>query len=77
MSLFNMLGNNQPAAGTQRQAIDRLKSDPVGELGRAGLRIPAGMSDPREIVGHLLQTGQVGGAKAQMIQAMQRQLGLK
>ena len=61
MSLFESLG--QPT-------VDQLKSDPSGILQRAGLNVPAGMNDPRQIINHLLQSGQITNPRLQMAQKM-------
>lgn len=44
---------------TPQQAMQQLRSNPVGVLKQAGLNVPDGMNDPRQIVNHLLQSGQV------------------
>ena len=61
MSLFENLG--QPT-------VDQLKNDPSGILQRAGLNVPAGMNDPRQIINHLLQSGQITNPRLQMAQKM-------
>ena len=63
MSLFDSLQPQQPT-------IDQLKADPRGVLGRAGLNIPDGMTNPQQIVNHLLQSGQVSNQRFQMVQRM-------
>lgn len=61
MSLFENLG--QPT-------VDQLKHDPASVLQKAGLNIPAGMNDPRQIINHLLQSGQITNPRLQMAQKM-------
>lgn len=69
MSIFDSLGGQQqPAQGPQnRQQLQQLQrarqqfnADPVGILRNCGLSIPDGMTDPRQIAMHLLQSGQIG-----------------
>lgn len=64
MSLFDSLGakNQQQGSAPQekaRQAMAELQANPAGVLGNLGLNIPAGMTDPQQMVQHLMQTGQV------------------
>lgn len=60
MSLFESIGA-QPKQQTPnfQQALSLLRADPAGTLKAAGLNIPAGMSNPQQIINHLLQSGQV------------------
>ena len=79
MSLFDSLGN-QPKQQTQQrmtpqQAMQQLRADPAGTLKAAGYNVPAGMSDPQQIVNHLLQSGQVSNPRLQMAQRMMGMLG--
>lgn len=70
MSLFDRLrGGQKPAAPTMAEAMQRLRANPVEALKAAGLSIPTEMSDPQQMVQHLLQSGQVPPA---MVQAAQR-----
>ncbi len=64
MSIFNQLGQQNPM-----QMMQQLRQDPVGMLQRAGLNVPAGMSDPQQIIQHLMQSGQVSQQRYQ--QALQ------
>ena len=72
MGLFEHLGQQPEQAvpaspEAMRQEIDNIKHDPAAYLSRRGFRVPAGMTDPKEITVHLLRSGQVGGAKLQQI----------
>lgn len=63
--------HGQPAQMTAQQAIAQLQADPAGVLGQLGLNIPAGMTNPQQMVQHLMQSGQVPqGQFAQAIQMM-------
>lgn len=73
MGLFDRLGGQQARQITpdmMRQEIGSIKSDPGAYLSRQGFNIPNGMTDPRQITQHLLQTGQVGGGRLQQIMRM-------
>lgn len=72
MSLFDQLG---AAKGDQMQQI---RSDPVGMGRKAGYQIPDNLSgDPRAMVMHLIQSGQVGGPMLQRIMPMLQKMGMK
>lgn len=77
MGLFDRLA--QPAQGAQqrqitpdmmRQEIGSIKANPGAYLTRQGYSIPDGMTDPKQITQHLLQTGQVGGGRLQQVMRM-------
>ena len=78
MSIFNSLGkgSQQPAQQAQvnaQQAFSELQSDPIGVLSKIGLNVPAGMTNPQQIVNHLMQTGQV--PQSRLAQVMQMMMG--
>lgn len=54
MSLFNA-----PPQPDPRQMLQQIKADPAGMLRQRGLTVPGGMSNPQQIVQHLVQSGQV------------------
>ena len=72
MSIFQQLGGGQQQ--DPRQAVQQIKADPAGFLKQAGVNVPGGMTDPRQIINHLLQTGQVGNAKYQQVLQMMGQM---
>lgn len=53
--------------------VEQLRNNPSGVLQRAGLNVPAGMNDPRQIINHLLQSGQINNPR---LQQAQRLLGM-
>ena len=57
MSLFDQLGNQQPQ--NPQQALAEIKARPANYLSRSGYSVPDGMSDPQQIVHHLIESGQV------------------
>lgn len=77
MNLFDRLsGNGRSAQGNQitpqemRTEMGRIQQNPASYLKQRGFNIPAGMSDPKQITQHLLQTGQVGNQRLQMVMRM-------
>lgn len=58
MSIFQQLGQQQsprPAQLDYSQMMRQLQADPVGFLRKAGLNVPEGMTDPRQIVSYFRQ----------------------
>lgn len=70
-SLFNQF---QPRQTNQMQMLNQLRNDPVGVLKQSGYNIPAGMNNPRQIIQHLIQSGQVGNGRLAQIQQMARSM---
>lgn len=78
MSMFDRLGQGaqqQPQGKSREEALREIKADPVGVLRQRGLNVPAGITDPMQMVNHLIQTGQVGGPRLQMVQQMIGRMG--
>ena len=69
MSLFDSL-NPQPVS--QQEALRQMKANPCEMMKRAGYNVPAGMNNPQQIINHLLQSGQVGNSRLQMLMQMLR-----
>lgn len=77
MGLFDRLsGNGSSVHGhpvtpqEMRTEMGRIQQNPSSYLKQRGFSIPAGMSDPKQITQHLLQTGQVGNPRLQMVMKM-------
>lgn len=78
MSMFDRLGQSapqQPQGKSREEALLEIKADPVGVLRQHGLNVPAGITDPMQMVNHLIQTGQVGGPRLQMVRQMMGRMG--
>ena len=78
--LFSILNGSQGGVSPQgynnpMQMLQALRNDPVGLLRGRGLNIPDGMTNPQQIINHLLQSGQVPQGRYQ--QALQMMLGMK
>lgn len=67
MSIYDALTNKAPANPVQM--LQQIRSNPAAVLRQRGLNIPDGMTNPQQIVQHLLTSGQVPQARYQ--QAMQ------
>lgn len=72
MSLYDKL-NGQPQMNMQQ-----LRNDPVGAAKQAGYNIPQNLAgNPQAMVQHLIQSGQIGGARLQQLMKMMQRMGLK
>lgn len=59
-----------PTEQEMRTEIGRIQADPGAYLQNLGFTIPQGMTDPRQITQHLLQSGQVGQGRLQQVMRM-------
>ena len=81
--MANPLINSGAAGQSARQTMPQnpmalmgqFMQNPVGALRQAGFSIPDGMSDPRQIVNHLINNGQLGQTRLAQLQNMARMLG--
>lgn len=76
MSLFDSLQRTSNAApnaqmrvGNPMQLVQQLQANPAAMLKQRGLNIPDGMTNPQQIIQHLVQSGQV--PQNRLTQAMQ------
>lgn len=67
MSLFEQLGGTTIPMNPQ-QMLQQLQKDPVGVLKQRGISVPDGMTNPQQIINHLLQTRQLTNPRLQMLQ---------
>lgn len=74
MGMFDNLGKGQTPQNPM-QMMSQLRSDPGGVLRQAGYNIPDGMTNPQQIVNHLLNSGQVNNGRLNMAQQMAQQFG--
>ena len=66
MSLFDQLSNNP------MQMLQQIRQNPAAVLQRAGLNVPEGMTNPQQIIQHLMQSGQVTQGRYQQAMQMMR-----
>ena len=52
--------------------LQQIRQNPAAILQKAGLNIPAGMTDPQQIIQHLMQSGQVSQQRYQQAMQMMR-----
>lgn len=61
-----------------RERLQQIQSDPIGMARKIGYEVPDELAgDPKAIVMHLLDSGQIRGPLAQRIMPMIRQMGGK
>ena len=61
--------------GNREEMLRQIQSDPLGAAKKAGFNVPDEISgDPKAMVMHLINSGQVGGPMLQRIMPMIRQL---
>ena len=59
-----------------QETLRKLQSDPAGFMKNAGVNVPEEiLNDPKAMVMHLIQTGQVSSPMLQRIMPMIRQMG--
>lgn len=71
MSLFDTLGSTptNPLA-----MVQQLRQNPAMMLRQAGYNVPANITNPQQIVNHLLQTGQISNGRLAQAQQMMRMM---
>ena len=78
MGIFDKLSQNAPTMRQNTnpmQMMQQLRQNPAAVLKQAGLNIPDGMTNPQQIVNHLLQSGQVPQARYQQAMQMMGRFG--
>lgn len=74
--LYETLNKQNPVAPSQnpiatiQSAVAQIKANPAQMLSQAGLKIPTGMTDPNQILNHLLQSGQINQGRLAQAQQM-------
>ena len=55
----NPLVGNSPQQMNPMQMLQQLRSNPVAFIKQAGFTVPGNLSNPNDIIQHLMNTGQV------------------
>lgn len=63
-------GSAQSPVVNIQNVLAQLRSNPAAMLRQAGLNVPDGMNNPQQIIGHLLQSGQINQNKLAQAQQM-------
>lgn len=56
------------------EMLGQLKANPQGFLSGKGFNVPEGMTDPNQIIQHLLQSGQISNARLSYAQQLMRMM---
>lgn len=57
--------------------LTQLKQNPMGFLRQAGFNLPGNMSDPQQMIQHLMNSGQVSQAQYDQARQMAQIFGIK
>ena len=72
MSLFDNLGDKNQQTPNPMQMLSQLKQNPADFIAKAGFNVPQGMSNPQQIINHLMQSGQVTQSRYNQVMQMMR-----
>lgn len=74
--LMNMFGS-MGGMGNMLQMLGQLKQNPMVLLQRAGMNVPGNISDPQQMIQHLMNSGQVSQAQFDNARQMAQMFGMK
>lgn len=66
-SILQSLGKGRP---NPMELMGQFRQNPIGILQQVGYQIPDGMTNPQQIVNHLMQSGQLPNERLQKAQQM-------
>lgn len=69
--LFNLANN----IGNPIALLGTLKQDPIGMLMQVGFKAPSNINDPRAIIQHLLDSGQLTQSQLNQAQQFAKKIG--
>ena len=72
MSLFDNLGAKNQQVANPMQVLAQLKQNPADFVSKAGFNVPQGMSNPQQIINHLMQSGQIPQSRYNQAMQMMR-----
>lgn len=71
-NLFNALGGMNPM-----MMMNQLRANPLAFLRQNGFNVPDNLSNPNDIIQHLMNTGQINQAQYNQARQMAQQYGMK
>lgn len=71
-NLFNALGGMNPM-----MMMNQLRANPLTFLRQSGFNVPDNLSNPNDIIQHLMNTGQINQAQYNQARQMAQQYGFK
>lgn len=75
--LFNALGGMAMGGMNPMAMLNQLKSNPLSFLRQKGFNVPDNLSNPNDIIQHLMNTGQINQAQYNQARQMAQQYGIK
>lgn len=63
--------------GNMMQMLGQLKQNPMALLQRARLNVPANLSDPQQMIQHLMNSGQITQQQYDQARQMAQMFGMK
>ena len=71
--LFGMMGGGMNIM----QLLGQFRQNPMAMLQRAGFNVPAGISNPQQMIQHLMNSGQISQQQFDQARQMAQQFGVK
>ena len=75
--LFNALGGMAMGGMNPMAILNQLKANPLSFLRQKGFNVPDNLSNPNDIIQHLMNTGQINQAQYNQARQMAQQYGIK
>ena len=72
-NILNMVGG----MGNMMQMLGQLKQNPMAMLQRAGMNVPGNITNPQEMIQHLMNSGQISQAQFDNARQMAQMFGMK
>ena len=74
--LLNLVGG-MGGIGNMMQMLGQLKQNPMALLQRAGMNVPGNITNPQEMIQHLMNSGQISQAQFDNARQMAQMFGMK
>lgn len=74
--LMNMFGG-MGGMGNVMQMLGQLKQNPMALLQLAGMNVPGNITNPQEMIQHLMNSGQISQAQFDNARQMAQMFGMK
>ena len=68
--LYNSLQKTSAPMPSPMQYLAQIKANPIGFIRQAGYNIPDGITTPQQMIGYLLQSGQIPQGRLAQAQQM-------
>ena len=75
--IFQALGGAMGGGSNPMQLLSQLKSNPMKMLRQVGFNVPENITNPQEIIQHLMNSGQVSQQQLTQAQQAAQNFGIK